>query len=92
MVQVLSACILILIGLDLRISYSRWKAFGSRIELNPLVRYFVRTQGIQAGLAALLILNLAILGLLSRYPIPLAILLGAKLGLAVLQLKSLELK
>lgn len=83
----LCAGILILIGLDCKISAKRWKA-GFK-DLNPILQYAVKNHGVIGGIAALLVLNLAILALLSEHTILLSILFGGKLSLATLQIRSL---
>ena len=78
----------ILIGLDLRISQTRWKIFGPEVELNPLVRLFVREK---QGAFGFLLCNLPAFLLAILFP-PLAfMLLGAKISLCALQLRSLQL-
>lgn len=83
----LCAGVLILTGLDLQTSWTRWKQ-GSK-DLNPLVEYF-RQIGPWEGAAALLWLNLTVLTgllLLGWFGI-LEMLLGAKLALAAIQIRS----
>jgi len=80
---------LLLIGIDLRLSYTRMHRFGPQVELNPFAKKMALEHGISAGIATLLILNLAILAIVSVHPTLLAILFGAKLGLASLQARSL---
>lgn len=83
----LCAGLLILIGLDLKISSARWKK-GFK-DLNPVVQFGVRNYGPRGGEAALLALNLSLMILLFPFTILLAILFGAKLGLATIQIRSL---
>jgi hypothetical protein len=64
----------------------RWRK-GIR-DLNPLVAHGVKKYGIIGGQAALLALNLVLVILLAPFLIPLAVLFGAKLGLASLQIRS----
>jgi len=78
----------ILIGLDLWISQKRWKQFGVKIELNPLVRYLAQ-QSTKMGLAGLLLVNLILLWLAVHSQTFLLLLTGAKFSLAMLQLRSL---
>lgn len=92
MKDLLILCISLLTGLDCRISWTRWKKLGPNCELNPLVRHMIHEGGEHLGLATLLMSNLAILAMICRFTIPLAILLGAKIALAALQIKSLEYK
>jgi|SRR6267142_3128967 len=82
----------ILIGLDLKISFSRMKLFGPMIELNPIVRWIARQFSPTKAILGLCLMNLGLLLVVSRFPTLLAILFGAKLALAMLQIKSLELK
>jgi hypothetical protein len=82
------AGILFLTGLDARISYLRWK-HGVR-DLNPLLQWCIRTIGPKSALAALLMSNLFLMVAAYRYPLLLAIILGAKLALASFQLRSLN--
>lgn len=79
----------ILIGVDCKISSLRWKQYG---DLNPLVNYALKTWGEKTGLATLIGSNLLLLALLSTSPRLLLVLLGAKMSLAVLQLKSLTIE
>lgn len=65
----------------------RWKS-GIR-DLNPLLQYCVKSQGVSGGLVALLLLNLVWLTVLIWHPTLLAIYFGGKLSLAALQLRSL---
>jgi hypothetical protein len=83
----LCAGLLILIGLDLKISAMRWRQ-GS-CDLNPLLQYCVKNFGILGGQAALLVSNLLILSLFINVPTILATILGAKIALASIQLRSL---
>jgi hypothetical protein len=82
------AAILFLTGLDGRISYVRWK-HGVR-DLNPLLQWLINTTGPKSALAALLMSNLFLMVAAYRYPLLLAIILGAKLALASFQLRSLN--
>jgi hypothetical protein len=77
----------ILIGLDLWISQKRWRQ-GHK-DLNPVVQHFVKNHGPTVGLLALGAINLLILAGALLYIPALLILLGAKLALASLQLRSL---
>jgi hypothetical protein len=82
----ISSALLCLIGLDLKISYMRWKQ-GIK-DLNPLVQHFVKIKPIY-GVLALANLNLLIMAAAFQY-LPLVwMLLGGKLALATLQIRSL---
>jgi hypothetical protein len=83
----LCAALLILIGLDCKISSMRWKQ-GAR-DLNPVVQHFVKNHGPSIGALALLVINLLVMSAAFMY-LPLVwMLLGGKLVLANLQLRSL---
>jgi hypothetical protein len=83
----LCAALLILIGLDLKISITRWRQ-GVR-DLNPIVQHFVKHSGVMTGALALLALNLMV-GAAAFMYLPLVwMLLGGKLSLFSLQLRSL---
>jgi hypothetical protein len=76
----------ILTGLDLWISQRRWKA-GIK-DLNPLVQHFAK-KGTILGLLALGATNLLVMAAAFLY-LPLTlVLLGGKMALASLQLRSL---
>lgn len=83
----LCAGILILTGIDLKISSMRWK-LGFK-DLNPVVQYGVKNYGTTGGMAALLALNISLLVLFLPFDHLLAILFGAKLTLGTIQLRSL---
>ena len=92
-IQVTLLCLTaVLIGLDSKISYSRMRIYGPEIELNPLVRYLAKNLSLTKAILGLCLMNLGLLLVVSRFPTLLAILFGAKLALAMLQIKSLELK
>lgn len=82
--------ILALVALDLYLSHQRMTKYGPLVELNPVARILARQQGIQASLAFLLLWNLALVAVLSKFPVLMHMLLGAKLGLAAMQIRSLE--
>lgn len=85
--SVYSLCValLILIGFDLWISAKRWKR-GVR-DLNPIVQHFA-SMNIPAGLLALAGINLLVTAAAFLY-LPLVwMLVGGKLSLASLQLRS----
>ena len=77
----------ILTGLDLWISQKRWKQ-GVK-DLNPVVQHFVKTQGPTVGLLALAAINVLILAAAFLYLPLIFVLLGGKIALASLQLRSL---
>lgn len=79
--------LLVLTGLDLWISAKRWKQ-GAR-DLNPIVEHFRLNHGSVVGLLALGGINLLVMAAAFLY-LPLVwMLLGGKLALASLQLRSL---
>lgn len=83
----ISSALCILIGLDLWISQKRWKQ-GIR-DLNPVVQHFVKKHGIFAGLLSLGAINLLVMAAAFLY-LPLVwMLLGGKLALASIQIRSL---
>lgn len=82
----LGAVLCILIGLDLKISAMRWKR-GAR-DLNPVVQHFAKKSS-TAGVLALGAVNLLVTAAAFLY-LPLVwMLVGGKLALAGLQLRSL---
>lgn len=86
----LCAGILILIGLDLKISAMRWKK--GIADLNPLVQYFVKQGQIIKASATLLSLNLSLLSLMvltNHTPVLLPMFFGAKAAFATIQIRSL---
>jgi hypothetical protein len=84
----LCASLLLLTGLDLKISQMRWKQGAS--DLNPVVQHFVKNHGPTAGTLALGSINLLVIAAAFLY-LPLAwMLLGSKLTLASIQLRSLK--
>ena len=85
LLQVFSLCILI--GLDLKISQKRWKQ-GAR-DLNPIVEHFRTSQGSAAGLLALAGINLLVVAVAFLCQPLVWMLIGGKLALASLQLRSL---
>jgi hypothetical protein len=79
--------LLCLTGLDLKISSMRWKQ-GAR-DLNPVVQHFVKNHGPTVGMLALASINLLVIAAAFLY-LPLVwMLLGGKLTLASIQLRSL---
>jgi uncharacterized membrane protein len=87
--ELLTVCsaLCILTGLDLWISHKRWKA-GYR-DLNPVVQHFVKKGGTTVGVLALAAINLLVIAASFLYLPLTCILLGGKLALASLQLRSL---
>ena len=77
----------ILTGLDLWISQKRWKQ-GIR-DLNPVVQHFVKSSGTTVGLLALTAINLLVIAAALLYLPLIFVLLGGKLTLASIQLRSL---
>lgn len=84
LIQLISLCILI--GLDLKISVMRWKQ-GYR-DLNPVVQHFVKSSP-TVGALALLATNLLVTAAAFLYQPLVWMLIGGKLALASLQLRSL---
>jgi hypothetical protein len=87
--ELLTACsgLLCLIGLDLWISAKRWKQ-GHR-DLNPVVQHFVKNHGVTVGLLVMSAMNLLIVAAALMYLPLIFVLLGGKLTLASIQLRSL---
>lgn len=77
----------ILTGFDLWISQKRWKQ-GVK-DLNPVVQHFVKKGGTEVGLLALGAINLLVLAAAFMYLPLIFVLLGGKLTLASIQLRSL---
>jgi hypothetical protein len=67
------------------------RIFGPEIELNPLVRWLAKNLNLTQAILGLGIWNLGLLLAISTSPRLVAIFFGLKLGLATLQIKSLEL-
>lgn len=84
----LIGCNLCLIGLDCKISSMRWKQ--GAMDLNPVVQHFVKNHGPTVGILTLVTINLLILAAACLYVPLLWMLLGGKLALASLQLRSLN--
>lgn len=84
----------LLTGLDLYLSYSRMRRYSPVVELNPVVRQVATDFGVTAGVCALGAQNVAILvGLVAWHAQTLLTLyVGARIGLAAMQLKSLQLE
>lgn len=82
----------LLVLLDIYVSKKRLERYGPRVELNPLARQLAADHGTNAALLFLGVYNLGLLALCLCYPTALHILFGAKLGLGLMQLKSLELE
>ena len=83
----ISSLLLCLTGLDLWISAKRWKQ-GVR-DLNPVVQHFVKKNGTGVGLLALGAINLLVMAAAFLYLPLVLVLLGGKMALASLQLRSL---
>jgi hypothetical protein len=82
----LCAALLVLIGLDLKISSMRWKQGAT--DLNPIVQHFA-SKSTTLGLLSLSAINLLVMAAAFQY-LPLVwMLLGGKLALASIQLRSL---
>jgi hypothetical protein len=84
----LCAACLILTGLDLKISTMRWRLGAS--DLNPLVQHFVKHSGNMTGALALLVINLLVITAAFQYRPLVWMLLGGKLALASIQIRSLK--
>ena len=80
-----------LIGLDAYLTYRRMKKFGFRVELNPVTRTVTEENGLLAGMAFHFAYNIGLLWASVHYGF-LQLLVGLKLGLAAMQLKSFELE
>jgi hypothetical protein len=85
LLTVFSLCALT--GLDLWISNKRWKA-GAK-DLNPVVQHFVKNHGTTVGSLSLAAINLIVIAAASLCLPGLLILLGAKIALAALQIRSI---
>jgi hypothetical protein len=83
-----------MVVLDLYVTHARIKQYGPVVELNPLARELARDQGIAAALIYLAFYNAGILIALNHYKAEtlLHVFFGAKLGLALFQLKSMQLE
>jgi len=81
--------LLCLIGLDLRISSIRWKR--GIPDLNPIVEHFRMNHGPTVGMLALGSINLLVMVAAFQYLPLVFMLLGGKMALASLQLRSLIL-
>jgi len=92
MLFVFGTCLLV--GLDLYLSYHRLREFGPLVELNPVAREIAKDGGPKGAITFLGIFNLAILASLLYFQLDtwLHVFFGAKLGLAAMQLKSLQLE
>lgn len=84
------AGIALLIGVDMYVSFKRLTRYGPLVELNPLARLIAKEHGTHASVAFLMLWNLGLLSLVSPFPTLVHMLFGAKLGLAAMQVKSLE--
>jgi hypothetical protein len=84
---IVCSSLLCLIGLDLWISVKRWKQ-GSR-DLNPVVQHFVKNHGPTVGSLSLLSINLLVVAAAFQYIPLLWMLLGSKIALASIQIRSL---
>lgn len=80
-----------LICLDAYLTYRRMKKFGFRVELNPVTRTVTEENGLLAGMAYHFAWNAALLWASAHYGF-VQLLVGLKLGLAAMQLKSFELE
>lgn len=83
-----------MVVLDIWITHKRIKRYGPVVELNPLARELARDQGVSAALIYLALYNAGILIALNYYRAEtlLHVFFGAKLGLALFQLKSMQLE
>jgi len=85
--------LLAVIGLDLWVSYVRMRRYGPRVELNPVAREFAADHGPVSAVVYLAVWNLALVfAIVYYFPVLLPILFGFKLGIAAMQLKSLEIE
>lgn len=98
MFELFLALAAILTGLDLYVSYSRMTRYGWRVELNPVALQLCQDFGPKKGpIAAIIFLalyNCGVLLLMDKFHTLtlLHLFVGAKLGLAAMQLKSLQLE
>ena len=85
---------MLLVGFDAYISHRRIKQFGPLAEVNLLVRQVIQDFGLKAGLTAGFLQNLAIVCGLLWFKLGwlLAFFAGVKFGLALMQLKSLQME
>ena len=84
----------LLVGYDLYLSHRRMKTYGALVELNPIARELAQSQGIWAGTAFLGLYNAALITALASLKDQafLHALVGAKIGLISMQLKSLQIE
>lgn len=85
---------ILMVLLDLYVTYRRIKQYGPIVELNPLARELAADQGIAAALTFLAFWNAGILIALYHYKAEtwIHVFFGAKLGLALFQLKSMQME
>jgi len=84
----------VLTGIDVYLSHKRMKTYGSSVELDFVARRLGRDCNTQVAMAWLGLKNLAMLLLIDKFHWDtwLHVLVGAKAGLCMLQLKSLQLE
>lgn len=84
----------LLIGLDLYLSHRRMVNYGAMVELNPIARQLASDYGAKYGVLFLAWWNVSLLVVILLYRLDtfLHVLFGAKLGLAAMQLKSIQLE
>lgn len=82
------------VGFDVYISHRRIKAYGPFAELNPLVRQLIADFGLKFGLGIGAFQGLATVGVLAYFRLSnlLWLYCGVKLGLVLMQLKSLQME
>lgn len=85
---------ILLVILDLWITRRRINTYGPIVELNLLAKELAAEQGVTAALIFLAMWNAAIIIGLTYYNSPtwMHVLFGCKLGLALFQLKSLQME
>jgi hypothetical protein len=90
----LTVLCLVLVAFDTYISYKRIKLYGPFAEVNLLVREVIKDQGLDAGIAVGVVYNIALIAALVLLHLDkvLLFLAGAKFGLCLMQLKSLQME
>lgn len=94
MLGLLASAALVLVGIDAYLSYRRMKKYGTIVEYNSLARVIAEDKGPKVAVAFLVAWNLAAIGICVKYNLSnlLSMLVGAKLTLALVQVKSMQLE
>lgn len=89
----LIAIALLLSFIDSYVTYKRIKLYGAFAEINLAIRQLSTDFGIDIGVTAGLIYNIALIAILAYFKLnkTLLFLIGAKTGLCLMQLKSLQM-